>query len=137
MVCIYCSGPTEVANSRHQKRLNQVWRRRLCKVCKATFTTHEKTELEGSVLVRYSEQELIPFSRDRLFISIYESCKHRPAAASNASALTQTIVALLQDHLATGIIEREVIASTARAALERFDKTAATVYGAYHPISKA
>lgn len=134
MVCIYCGSSTQVTNSRLQRRVNQAWRRRQCTVCHNTFTTHEIVEFGTSIAVRRSERELTPFSRDELFISIYESCKHRPAALSNAAALTQTVIGLLRAHIVEGVLDRDVIAAVTAAALERFDPTVGTMYKAYHPL---
>jgi transcriptional regulator NrdR family protein len=133
MVCIYCSSPTQVTNSRLQKRLNQVWRRRHCTSCGSNFTTHEAVEYGSAIVVQYSPRLLKPFSRDLLFISVYESCKHRSDALADATALTQTIIGQLLPHVRKGIIDRDIIATVSATVLERFDKTAATMYGAFHP----
>jgi len=97
------------------------------------FTTHESVEFEGSLVVRHSDQRLEPFSRDNLFVSIYESCKHRTDALSNARSLTQTVIGLLRGHIVEGTLERDVIATVTGAALARFDTVAGTMYEAYHP----
>jgi transcriptional repressor NrdR len=133
MVCIYCRSSTQVANSRLQKRLNQVWRRRRCVNCGNTFTTHEIVDLGSSVVVRHPGGELTPFSRDALFVSIYESCKHRPDALSCSNALAQTVTGQLRDHISAGTLERDVIANVAATAVERFDPAAGVMYRAYHP----
>jgi len=73
MVCIYCSGDTQVINSRLQKRPNQVWRRRKCLECGATFTTHELAAYEGSWRVKSSSAGLQPFNKNKLFLSLYKS----------------------------------------------------------------
>lgn len=137
MVCIYCGSPTQVTNSRLQKRVNQVWRRRLCTNCGSNFTTHEAAEYGSTIAVQYSQRQLKPFSRDLLFVSVFESCKHRPDALGDASALTQTIIGQLLPHVQEGILEREIIVTIALAVLERFDKAAATIYGAFHPLAPA
>lgn len=133
MVCIYCSSSTQVMNSRLQKRLNQVWRRRKCSACGNTFTTHETIDLTSSVMVQYSSSKLSPFNKDILLLSIYESCKHRPTAIDDAVALTQTIISLLRGQLANSIVQRDTIIDTAMSVLGHFDKPAATIYKAYHP----
>jgi transcriptional repressor NrdR len=135
MVCIYCHGDTRVTNSRLQKQANQVWRRRQCIECGNNFTTHEIADSRTAIIVRYSPKVLKPFSRDTLFISVYESCKHRAQAVSDASALTQTILAKLYDHLDDSVLERDTIAAVTLAVLGRFDSSAATMYSAYHPAS--
>lgn len=133
MVCIYCSAPTHVTNSRLQKRANQTWRRRHCKACGSNFTTHEVADLGSTIVVaRGNTEQLQPFSRDLLFVSIYESTKHRPDALDDASALTQTIIAQLSALATNGKLDRDVIVAVSTAVLERFDKVAATMYAAYH-----
>jgi transcriptional regulator NrdR family protein len=134
MVCIYCGAATQVTNSRLQKRNNQVWRRRACTACYNTFTTHEKADLSTSLAVQYSIRDIRPFSRDTLYISLYESCKHRPAAITDADGLTQTVIALLRPHIAGATVHRDVIVTTATAVLKRFDATAAAVYAAFHKL---
>ena len=131
MVCIYCSSPTLVVNSRPQQYSNHIWRRRKCLECAAIFTTHEMPELGGSLMVRGKDGAVTPFSRDRLFIDVYESCKHLPSPVNAADALTQTIIAQLTNS--DGVIDRGSIVATARQVLERFDHTASIIYDAYHP----
>jgi len=87
-------------------------------------------------MVRRNTHELTPFIRDNLFISIYEACKHRPSALSNANALTQTVMGLLREHIHEGTVERDTITYVVTTALERFDATAGAVYKAYHPSTK-
>lgn len=132
MVCIYCGSSTQVKNSRLQRRANQVWRRRQCIACKAIFTTQEAAELTTSLVVQYATHQLQPFSRDKLFASIYESCKHRTEAADDAAALTKTITAALLKLQQEGNVLRDAIVRTTLETLQRFDPTAAAVYGAYH-----
>lgn len=135
MVCIYCDSDTKVTNSRLQRRHNSVWRRRECQGCHNTTTTIEKTELGASLMVKVRSGKLEPFSRDKLFISIYESCKHRTNPISDASALTQTIISDALSRQADGVIDREEIVLTAVSVLQRFDPSAATIYQAYHSAS--
>lgn len=133
MVCIYCDSPTSVTNSRLQRRLNQVWRRRICTSCRNTFTTHEKADLANAIAIRQSDGRLTPFSRDRLFVSIYESCKHRAKPILDADGITQTVIARLRTELSEGTLDRGTIVAVTHPILERFDKAAATIYAAYHP----
>ena len=138
MVCIYCGNKTTVTNSRKTVRLNTTWRRRKCTICQALFTSFEGIDLAQSIVVSRSDSPhaVSPFTRDRLFMSIYESCKHRPDALSEASALTDTIigkiVALIPKQHARGVVVRDTIITESLAVLERFDTVAATYYRAYH-----
>ncbi|HJQ08522.1 MAG TPA: hypothetical protein VJ836_03525 [Candidatus Saccharimonadales bacterium] len=84
-------------------------------------------------MVANQDGKLKPFSRDTLFIAVYESCRHRPAAIADATALTQIITTNLLRHTKTGTIEINTICATTHTILQRFDKVAATMYRAYHP----
>jgi transcriptional repressor NrdR len=134
MVCTYCSQPTRVANSRLKKRSNQVWRRRTCEKCHATFTTYEVVDLGASVIVQSPRKGIQPFVREVLFVSIYESCRHRDSAIYDARELTQTIIQLLKPRMMLGILTRQEIIRKTIEVLERFDKAAATMYAAFHPL---
>jgi transcriptional repressor NrdR len=136
MECIYCGSKTHVANSRPQKRLMQVWRRRACPSCKAVFTTTEAVSLEGSLVVRTSNG-LQPFSRDKLYLAVARACGHRTDAAEASSALTATIIAKLRKAALGAEISHTDIIRQATETLRRFDSSAAVQYTAYHPIVKS
>jgi hypothetical protein len=74
------------------------------------------------------------FSRDALFLSIYESCRHRKDAINDASAITSNIVGRLSGFSATGEILRNELIDIAQEVLSRFDLTAASVYRGLHPL---
>jgi transcriptional repressor NrdR len=132
MVCIYCSSKTNVTNSRPQKRLLQVWRRRHCTSCGALFTTNEAVDLSTSLVVRRDNGPVTPFSRDKLFVSILRATGHRNEPIQDAGALTATITAKLLHSTTTAVISPADIVKTTLEALNRFDKAAAVQYGAYH-----
>lgn len=131
MNCLYCGGPTQVKNSRHGKRKTQVWRRRTCTACQAVFTTHEQPELEKSLIIN-DNGELIPFSNDKLFVSIYDSCKHRKKASEDARALANTVI---EKVLASGnsaeLLKADLI-ETVQKTLKAFDTAAYVQYSAFH-----
>lgn len=132
MVCIYCRNETKVVNSRHQKRLNRVWRRRTCLSCGSTFTTTEAVDLSGSITVRHMKH-LQPFQRDKLFMSVYDSLKHRKTALDDATGLTDTIVSKLYPLMSEAMLEKSVIIEVTAVVLQRFDPVSATHYKAFHP----
>lgn len=132
MVCIYCGNPTAVVNSRLQKQLNQIWRRRRCELCGAIFSTHEAPALTGAFMIRMSDGSLCAFSRDKLFLSIYESCKHRKDAVNDSSAITLNVIGKLSGFSATGEILRIELIDTVLKVLNNFDTTAANVYSGLH-----
>lgn len=132
MVCIRCGGQTAVSNSRPQKRLNQVWRRRECLACGTVFTSLEAVDQAGALRVRSQNKHLKPLSRDKLFLSLYKSLAHRPSAIADAGGLTATILAKVAPTASGGIIETDTIVQTALVALNRFDRVGATHYRAFH-----
>lgn len=94
-------------------------------------------DLSGSLVVRYNTHKQVPFSRDRLFISLYESCKHRADAVSVAHELTSTVVGQLMQKIIDGSISRNTIVAITTKTLERFEPTAATIYRAFHRAESA
>lgn len=133
MLCIYCQSDTKVVNSRPQKRLNRVWRRRTCMTCGTTFTSSEAIDLSGSITVR-DAKHLQPFQRDKLFMSIYDSLKHRKTALSDASGLTDTVITRLYPLMKDAVVDRAAIIEAVTSVLKRFDGVAATHYDAFHPL---
>ena len=133
MECIYCASTTHVTNSRPQKRLMQVWRRRACKHCQAIFTTIETVDLTGSLVVKQPDSSVAPFSRDTLFVSIYNALGHRTDAVAAANALTATIIARLRKSITGAIVSRGDLIAIASEVLKHFDAAAVVQYAAYHP----
>ena len=133
MVCIYCGSSTQVSNSRQLRRNNKIWRRRRCKACKAVFTTHEAPDLDSSLMVRKNGL-LEPFHKNLLFISIYESCRHRDKALADTEELTQTVIrTLTREHTRrTAELPTVYIIETVLSVLHNFDPAAETFYRAYH-----
>lgn len=148
MVCIYCDGPLDVINSRPQKRQNQIWRRRRCTACGAVFTALEALDLSTAISVakipldglsdgrpqkHQKAADLEPFDRDQLFISLYESLRHRPGAQRDARALADTATAHIILKAKHGRTDRRTIRDIVLNTLQRFDQAAATHYAAFHP----
>ncbi|HEX7633150.1 MAG TPA: hypothetical protein VF401_02370 [Candidatus Saccharimonadales bacterium] len=132
MVCIHCGAETHVTNSRPQKRLNQVWRRRRCDDCGAIFTTEEVAQYTTSWAVLDTAGHIRAFNRDKLFLSIYGSLQHRATALADATALTDTVIKKLGNHVREGVIIGSHLAQTVQVALNRFDKAASVHYQAFH-----
>ncbi len=131
MVCVYCGGKTKVINSRAQKRLNQKWRRRLCLNCGAVITSLERVDTSTALQVLDSSRYK-PFSRDKLFLSLYDSLKHRKTALRDATALTDTIIAKALSRIKSPVIEKEELFLLTTGVLKRFDKVALVHYQAFH-----
>jgi transcriptional regulator NrdR family protein len=135
MICVYCGNKTIVTNSRFNKVLHKVWRRRQCAACMVTFTTFESLDYPKSY--KFSSMDSYkPFSRDVLFISIYQSCAHRKAAIDDSTAITDTVMGRLTKRVVQdGVIKREDVIKNCYEVLKHFDSAAASYYRAYHPLS--
>jgi transcriptional repressor NrdR len=132
MVCIQCGAETQVFNSRHQKRSNQVWRRRKCLKCQAVFSTTESADYGALWAVIGKNGRLTPFSRDRLFLSLYNSLQHRHSAIKDANGLTTTVISKLTPLASNASLPSSVILSTVQLTLNRFDNVASVHYHAFH-----
>lgn len=133
MVCIYCGHKTSVINSRKSGKTNTTWRRRRCLSCKAIATSRENYDLDSSLRVRSNSGRLEPFSRDKMFLSIYKSLSHRKTSLEDAGALGDTVIGHLFNLQTNGVITRQALAELTQSVLARFDKAAATYYAAHHP----
>lgn len=134
MICIYCRHPTSVVNSRHNRRDNKVWRRRRCETCGAVFTSIERPEYASSFVVQKSNSQLTSFVRDKLFVSIFKSCGHRPDPITDAMALTDTVLSKIPDVAKDGLIPASKLTALTLSTLKRFDTAAAVQYEAFHPL---
>jgi len=84
-----------------------------------------------SILIERNDT-LQGFDRDILFLSIYDTLKHRDTALKDAQGLTQTITANALKTATDSVITRTSLIKEALQVLERFDTAAATMYRAYH-----
>ncbi len=96
MKCPYCNATDQssVLNSRIKKKESRVWRRRFCKTCGTKYTTHEIPNFDQLSILNDSGKRR-PFSRPKLFLSIYKACEALNGAAETADALTDTVLAKL------------------------------------------
>ena len=132
MVCIYCGAKTHVTNSRMQRRSRQVWRRRQCFGCRAVFTTEEVVQYALTWMVVDRDGKFHPFSRDKLFLSIYQCLQHRPNPQQDATELTGTVINRLKPmDVGAALSPREIVSIT-QVVLNRFDKVASVQYAALH-----
>jgi transcriptional repressor NrdR len=136
MVCTNCGGDTKVTNSRWLARNNKVWRRRQCLACTLVFTTEENTQYAVTWSVYEPSGSFTPFSRDKLFLSIYNCLQHRPTALKDAAGLTETVINRLPPHLTDMTLLRPQISQVTQVALNRFDKAASIQYQALHSSTR-
>ncbi len=132
MVCVYCGSLTQVTNSRSQKRNNGVWRRRRCLHCQSIFTSLETVDYAQVWNVQSIKGTYTPFSQDKLFLSIWQSCRHRATAKEDARQLTDTVMEKLRLKQQRGILAVYTVIDVVQVVLNRFDKAASVYYAALH-----
>lgn len=132
MVCIYCGSSTKVTNSRPNKKLRQVWRRRLCVSCGANFTTLEQYDLTNSIIVVKRSGNLEPFVRDKLFASILLATNHLKNNITDASALTSTVLRhMLNQSPLDPKVTTAQIAKIVLRVLKNYDAASSIKYASY------
>lgn len=89
---------------------------------------------DGTFSVKRSSGALEAFQRDVLFVSIYESLKHRKTATADAGALTDTILETFSQCPDTVILSQQ-IQNMALSVLRRFDQAAFVHYQAFYERS--
>lgn len=79
-----------------------------------------------------TSEQLEAFQRDKLFVSVYDSLKHRKTAQTDATELTDTILGELNPLMTDATISTQQIVQVTIRVLQRFDTAAATYYQAFH-----
>jgi transcriptional repressor NrdR len=136
MVCLYCGGETSVANSRWQRRNNQVWRRRQCLTCRAVFTTHEAIDLSSTLLVETGRQYK-PFESDLLFTELLLALQDRKDCYQAAREATHAVIARLLKLADKPLFKTTEISSASSGVLKSLDRRAWLRYSAEHPSLQA
>jgi transcriptional regulator NrdR family protein len=113
------------------RSFRHTWRRHTCKRCFAVFTTRESVDMSQSYRIELNDGSLVNFSRDKLYLSIYDAVIHRSDSITESSILTDTIVAAVQKR-GRLLMQRKDLIEMATTVLRRFDKTAYVRYVSLH-----
>jgi len=134
MFCINCfQKNTRVINSRPQKKVPQIWRRRQCAACGTTFTTRERPALKDNKLVIMPSGKQEVFNIGRLIISIAKAYTHDPQEAKdNSFWLAQRVEEILSTE--REVVTTEDIEAITHDVLRHFDELAAMQYAAQHHL---
>lgn len=119
MQCPYCrSTNNDVFNTRSTSFGTQIWRRRRCLDCKKPFTTYEQPDL-GFLKVDDGGKKPLPYSRARLFSSIYLAFESVPNEAKTIDAVTNTVEAKIL-NLKSAVVTNNQIAEIVLSTLKHF-----------------
>ncbi len=101
MKCLYCgSEQLFTANSRAVSDGRETWRRKKCQTCGKTFTTKEKSDLSGLVIIKRSGTKR-RYVRVKLFCGIYN-------AALETKGIDRGDAALMSEEI-TELVEKKII----------------------------
>lgn len=100
------------------------------------MTSLETVDFATSLLVTHPDKPAQPFSRDKLFLSLHDSLKHRKNAIAASTALTDTVLAKLLPRIKDASIQKTDISLAASDVLKHFDRVALTQYQAFHPVKR-
>lgn len=127
MKCPFCrENTTDVFNTRSTRFGTQIWRRRKCLSCHESFTTYEAPD-PSFLKVAKKNGKKQPYSRAKLYSSIYPAFLSISAKESATEGLTDTIEAKVLDLRQREVTSRE-IAEIVLATLKNFNTTAFVRY---------
>ena len=136
MLCIYCSSPTKITNSRSHKKHPTVWRRHTCTKCMQLFSTYEQPDLSDEK-VRDTKCPDASFSFGKLLISIFRASEHVVDSPEQASYhLAQTVVLQLLGRMQAeqSPLSTKLIATTTHTVLKQYNPVAGLQYAARHQL---
>lgn len=82
MRCPFCNSDTIIYNSRGNTSGTQTWRRHRCKECGLAFTTRERIDWDGKVLVAGSDGSTSAYSKERLLLSLLKASMQDKSSSS-------------------------------------------------------
>ncbi len=129
MICPFCTSKTRIYNSRSTQQATQTWRRHRCISCKKSFTTREKIDWDGVVLVQ-SEGSDSPYSRERLLLSLVRASQNLELSPGTLSDLCDAIEHQLQinNFFNAHTQDSKLITANTMQVLQRFDTNLALQY---------
>ena len=123
MRCPFCgSDETQVKDSRPTEDNSAIRRRRYCPSCGSRFTTFERIQLRELTVVKSNNQR-VPFDRDKLFRSILVSLRKRPVDPDRVERMVNGIVRRLES-LGESEIPSQVIGELVMDGLSNLDPVA-------------
>ncbi|HXF56512.1 MAG TPA: transcriptional regulator NrdR [Actinomycetota bacterium] len=91
MRCPWCGGAeTKVVDSRETEHGAAVRRRRACRSCGRRFTTFERTERAGVVVIKRSGAKE-PFDRAKVVAGVRKAIKNRPVTEEQVAELADRV----------------------------------------------
>lgn len=98
MRCPFCGFPEDkVVDSRASREGREIRRRRECLQCARRFTTYERIEAVGPLVVK-KDGSRAPFDRAKLLAGMARACEKRPVSRAALEAVVDRIEQRVQDQ---------------------------------------
>jgi transcriptional repressor NrdR len=92
MLCPFCGQDNDkVIDSRSAEQDRVIRRRRQCLACRRRFTTYERVEETGRLMVIKKDGSRVPYDRAKLLAGFQKACFKRPIAAERLVQLVEAI----------------------------------------------
>jgi transcriptional repressor NrdR len=98
MRCPFCGFPEDkVVDSRASREGREIRRRRECLKCARRFTTYERIEAVGPLVVK-KDGSRAPFDRAKVLAGMVRACEKRPVSRAALEAVVDRIEQWVQDR---------------------------------------
>ena len=92
MLCPFCdANKDKVIDSRSAEQGAVIRRRRECLNCNRRFTTYERIEKSGRLMVIKKDGTRDPFSREKIASGVHAACGKRPIPETEVSAIIDEV----------------------------------------------
>jgi transcriptional repressor NrdR len=98
MRCPFCGFPEDkVVDSRAGREAREIRRRRECLKCGRRFTTYERIEAVGPLVVK-KDGSRAPFDRAKVLAGLLRACEKRPISRATLEAVVDQIEQTVQEQ---------------------------------------
>jgi len=98
MRCPFCAYPEDkVVDSRASREGREIRRRRECLKCARRFTTYERIEAVGPLVVK-KDGSRVPFDRHKVLAGMVRACEKRPVSRATLETVVDQIEQIVQDQ---------------------------------------
>jgi transcriptional repressor NrdR len=98
MRCPFCAYPEDkVVDSRASREGREIRRRRECLGCARRFTTYERIEAVGPLVVK-KDGSRVPFDRRNVLAGMVRACEKRPVSRATLEMVVDQIEQTVQDQ---------------------------------------
>ncbi|MCP4759643.1 MAG: transcriptional repressor NrdR [Planctomycetes bacterium] len=109
MICPRCNQDDDkVIDSRGSDGGHVVRRRRECQSCSWRFTTYERCELSGRLVVVKKDGSRVPFDRDNILRGILAACGKRPVSEADKESVVEHVERLVRRDFDLEVPSQEI-----------------------------